>query len=192
MAFGAGNDLSIAWRHVYAGNMRDMAFVRSEDGGRTFSAPVRISEDKWSIAGCPDDGPAMALDASERVHVVWPTVVVENGEPRKSIFYAMSADGASFLPRVRLPTEGHANHPQVAVASDGSLVVAWDESGDGGRRVAFARGVVEPSGQATFGREQLATAVGGIYPVVTAVPGTIVRAWTSVDAPSVIRVARSR
>ena len=64
-----------AWRHVYPGNLRDMAFTMSRDGGRTFAAPVRVSEDKWALEGCPDDGPAMAVDAQNRIHIVWPTLV---------------------------------------------------------------------------------------------------------------------
>ena len=34
--------LVTAWRHVYPGNLRDIAFSRAADG-RTFSAPVRVS-----------------------------------------------------------------------------------------------------------------------------------------------------
>ena len=61
VAFAAGTDGSLfaAWRHVYKGNIRDIAFAASRDGGRTFSAPSRVSEDNWQLAGCPDDGPAI-------------------------------------------------------------------------------------------------------------------------------------
>ena len=58
---GAWGKVYAAWRHVYPGNLRDMAFTMSQDGGRTFAAPIRVSEDKWALEGCPDDGPAMAL-----------------------------------------------------------------------------------------------------------------------------------
>ena len=64
IAAGANGSLYAAWRHVYPGNIRDIAFTVSRDGGRTFAPPVRVSEDKWSIEGCPDDGPAMAIDAA--------------------------------------------------------------------------------------------------------------------------------
>jgi hypothetical protein len=37
-----------AWRHVYPGNVRDIAVTMSRDGGRTFAPPVRISDDKWA------------------------------------------------------------------------------------------------------------------------------------------------
>ena len=65
---GADGSLYAAWRHVYPGNLRDMAFTMSKDGGRSFTS-VRVSEDGWAINGCPDDGPAIALD--RRGDVLW-------------------------------------------------------------------------------------------------------------------------
>jgi hypothetical protein len=192
MAVGTSGVVSMAWRHVYDGNMRDIAYIRSGDGGRTFGVPVRISEDRWSVAGCPDDGPALALDDSDRVHVVWPTVVSEEGEPRKALFHAMSSDGVTFTPRAAIPTEGHASHPQVAVGG-GGLAVIWDEAVDGTRRIASARGVVGPGEGVRFEREDSAGAEG-VYPaVVFTADGGLVRAWTSgPPQSSVIRVSRLR
>ncbi len=174
----------LAWRHVYPGNLRDIAFTASADGGRTFAAPIRVSEDQWAINGCPDDGPAMAVDGQGRVHVVWPTVVVERGGttkgPTKALFHAVSIDGRRFGPRTRIPAAGAANHPQLAIASDGSLLVAWDEVVDGARRVAAARGVVRTGRQAVF--EARPPAGAGSYPVAAATPSGVVLAWTG-EAP---------
>ena len=38
IAFGANHEIYLAWRHVYPGNFRDMAFTLSRDGGRSFAA----------------------------------------------------------------------------------------------------------------------------------------------------------
>ena len=43
---------------------------------------VRVSEDKWVLEGCPDDGPAIAVDAKNRVHIVWPTLVTDGNGSR--------------------------------------------------------------------------------------------------------------
>lgn len=141
MATGRGNELFVAWRHVYPGNIRDIAFAMSSDDGRTFSAPLRVSEDNWQLAGCPDDGPAMAVGTDGTIHIVWPTVI--GGEsPRGSLFYASSRDGRSFTARRQIPTQGGPRpmHPQVITDTDGGLIVAWDEVIDGVRH-AFARSV---------------------------------------------------
>ena len=64
---------SIAWRHIYPNNMRDIAF-RTIGGAAPPTDAVRISEDQWQLAGCPDDGPAMVKEDAGRIHVVWPTL----------------------------------------------------------------------------------------------------------------------
>ena len=134
-----------AWRHVYSGNLRDMAFAMSRDGGRAFSEPVRVSQDQWVLEGCPDDGPSMAVDPKARVHLVWPTLVPgEKNDQTIGIFYATSADGSTFSARERIPTEGIPHHPRLVALGDGQLIAAWDESGDGTRRIAIGRGRPDP------------------------------------------------
>lgn len=190
IAAGPGNSLFLAWRHVYASNMRDIAFAVSRDGGKTFASPVRVSEDKWQIEGCPDDGPSMVVDASGSVHIVWPSVVTEKGGPVKALFYATSRDGRAFSPRRRLPTEGQANHPQLAIDGAGALAVSWDESGSGSRTLASAIGRPDAAGAMQFARTAQAREIG-TYPVVVSVrPGGWLRAWTAGDPNrSEIRVA---
>ena len=53
-----GSAVYVAWRQVFPGNLRDIAVTASPDGGRTFGPPQRVSEDRWALDGCPDDGPA--------------------------------------------------------------------------------------------------------------------------------------
>ena len=190
LAAAADGSIVAAWRHVYPGNIRDIAFTRSRDGGRTFAPPVRVSEDKWVLEGCPDDGPAIAVDAKNRVHIVWPTLVSGgNGvEPTLALFYAVSIDGTRFTPRTRLPTEGMPHHPQIAIGSNGSLTLAWDEGENGKRRVAIARGSVDA---AVTAQQRRVVSDGGVYPVAAAAADGAVLAWTAGSGPaSVIRVER--
>jgi hypothetical protein len=87
-----GSDVFVAWRPLFPGGVRDIAVARSADGGRTFSAPARVSEDNWKIDACPDDGPAMAVDGDGAIRVAWPTLVqdarvphgdLRGGQPRR-------------------------------------------------------------------------------------------------------------
>jgi hypothetical protein len=190
IAVGQGNTIYLAWRHVYADNLRDIAFTISRDGGATFAAPVRVSEDHWQINGCPEDGPAMAVDSRGTVHVIWPTVITENGGPVKALFHAMTRDGRTFTPRERIPTTGQANHPQLAVGPDDALMVVWEESGSGARRLRSATGRTD-AGHVRF-TDNSADGEIGRYPVVVpAGAGQWVRAWTAGDpATSQIHVAR--
>jgi hypothetical protein len=190
MAHAADGAIYIAWRHVYPGNMRDIAFTISRDGGQTFSTPVRVSEDRWSIAGCPDDGPAMAVDAGGRVHLVWPTVVTaSDGSMQKSIFHSMTTDGKTFTPRVVIP-HGEAiqhNHPQVAATGDGAIVVAWDGYIGGAPHVFRARGSLDDGGVMQFKKVDEDPPLGN-YPVVIASDTYTITAWASRGTAAVIRL----
>jgi hypothetical protein len=133
-----------AWRHVFPGSMRDIAFAKSTDGGRQFSPLVRVSQDNWELNGCPEDGPTLAVDASGTIHIAWATVVNE-GEPIKALFYATSRDGKVFSRRVRIPTGGNTTpgHPQLALTSNGGVAITFDETTGGVRRVSLARQAVK-------------------------------------------------
>jgi hypothetical protein len=187
LATGADRSVFAAWRHVYPGNIRDIAFTVSRDGGRTFAPPLRVSEDKWVLEGCPDDGPAMVVDANGAVHIVWPTLIGEgSADPTIALFYATSADGLRFTPRRRLPTEGMPHHPQIAIGPDGALAIAWDEGANGKRRAVMVR-----TKTSTVSAPLTRTVIddGAVYPVVAVTKrGTIV-AWTAgASADSTIRV----
>jgi hypothetical protein len=191
---GADGFIYAAWRHVYPGNLRDMAFTLSRDGGRTFAPPVRVSEDKWMLEGCPDDGPSVAVDAQKRIHIVWPTLITEKtagSEPTIALFYAMSTDGKAFTARERIPAEGVPHHPRLTVSAGGALTVAWDEAANGSRRIAVAHGVVDDGGRPRFRRETLTTAGSAVYPSLAVASDGVVAAWTSgASTSSSIMVAR--
>jgi hypothetical protein len=175
------------------GNLRDMAFAISRDSGRTFTPPVRVSEDKWMLEGCPDDGPSLAVDGKGVVHVIWPTLVAggKTNEPTIGIFYASTTGGLRFGRREPIPTEGIPHHPRVVIASDGQLVAAWDESGAGARRIAVARAALDGTGRVTFKREVIGSSEAAVYPAMAAAGDAVVIAWTSgSSASSSIRVQR--
>jgi hypothetical protein len=178
---GRKGELYAAWRHVYPGNYRDMAVAVSRDGGATFSAPVRVSEDGWSITGCPDDGPAMAVDATGAVHLVWPTVI-GGSNPEGILVHASTRDGRTFSHRTRIPTLGSPkpSHPQVLVDRHGRIVVAWDEVKEG-RRVAAVR-ELKPRGDrdAEFGPiVEISSDGPALYPVLTATDRGLLAVWTT-------------
>jgi hypothetical protein len=197
-AVAAGDDgaVYVAWRHIYPPNLRDIAVARSADGGRSFEAPSRVSEDGWAIDGCPDDGPSLAVDARGVLHVAWPTWVAESDG--KGIFYSYSTDrGRSFAARQRLDGgEGGAAHPQLAV-SGGSVLVAWDEAAPGATRRVRARAIAgDPPAGAWTPRLQPASTLSdagapATYPAVAASGDGFVAAWTEeTRAGSRIRVQR--
>lgn len=182
LAAGRGGDIYAAWRHVYPGNVRDIAIAVSHDGGRTFSPPARVSEDNWVLDGCPENGPSLAVDAGGRVHVVWPTLVpggTASSEPAMSLFYATSGDGIHFSRRQALPAMDFPRHAELALDAQGRIVAAWEEQGKDARRVVVARGTVDRAGGITFARDVIEDAAPASTPAVAATTDGIVVVWTS-------------
>jgi Cu/Ag efflux protein CusF len=191
IAVAAANHVFAAWRHIFPGSIRDIAMAESTDGGRQFGPLTRVSEDKWEIAGCPEDGPAFAVDTGGTVHAVWPTVV-SDGKPQKVVFYASTKDARAFTPRLRLSASGQdeAAHPQVAAGKSGGAAAVWDEPHDGMRLVMFRN--VWPGGQLGIGRS-LNASITGSYPVIASVADGFFVAWTSGEgAASAIVLQRIR
>ena len=195
-SIAAGRDGAVyaAWRHVYPGNVRDIAFTMSADGGRTFMPPQRVSDDNWVLDGCPENGPSLAVDDGGRVHVVWPTLVpgrTTEDEPALALFYAASADGRRFTARQPIPIDGFPRHPQIASGPAGELVVVWDEQVGGARRIAMARGGRDGQGVVRFVRQTIGDAAPAAYPVVAGVDGATIVAWVGGSgADTVIRAER--
>jgi hypothetical protein len=170
-----------AWRHIFPGSMRDIAFATSTDGGAHFNSLVRVSEDKWELNGCPEDGPSIAVDQSGMIHIAWATVVKDgaDGELQKAVFYATSRDGKVFSPRKRLPTAagGTPGHPQLVLLADRGVAIALDEVVGGLRRVSVARispaGVVQQA-ETLSGDESASNPV-----IVRSGTGNLLVAWTS-------------
>jgi hypothetical protein len=176
VAVDARGAVYAAWRHIFPGSMRDIAFAKSADG-RHFEPLVRVSEDKWELNGCPEDGPSIAVDQSAIIHIVWATLI-NDGESQKALFYATSRDGKTFSPRVRVPTAGVTNpgHPQLTPTPQGGPAIVWDETVDGVRRISLTQ--VSRNGgfrapQSLSGNEH------GSHPVVIhSAAGDLLVAWT--------------
>jgi hypothetical protein len=188
-AVGDGR-LVTAWRHVYPGNIRDISFAESHDGGASFSTATRVSDDRWQLAGCPDDGPSLVVDEGGTVHIVWPTVI-DGAEPTGALFYATSRDGRSFTARQRVPTLGSRKpgHPQIAIDGSGKVVIAWDEVIDGVRQAALTVTSAAADGSLRFDPPRRLGTGSAAYPMFAVSNGRIVTAWTDgIGAQSVIAV----
>src|SRR5262249_45763417 len=109
------------YRGIIADSIRDMMHIVSIDGGKTFSAPKRISEDNWVLNACPHTGPSMT-DNDEGIHFAWFT-----GGHDKGCHYTKSTDeGKSFMMHDSVTAFG--SHPQMTALANGEIVIVWDES----------------------------------------------------------------
>jgi hypothetical protein len=183
----SGSNVYAAWRHVFPGNQRDIAFTMSRDGGKTFSEIRRVSEDKWQFDGCPENGPALAVGADGSINVAW--VTPEGGKEGGplTLYHATSADGITFSPRRQVRTAGAAGHVQMATPHSGGTVLTWDEVTSQGRRVMLAR--QQPGGE--FDAPTMLDEGEGLYPALaTTTKGTVV-AWVKRGGPKTVISVRT-
>ncbi|MFY0252333.1 sialidase family protein [Chitinophaga sp. 30R24] len=114
-------DIHLAYRKIINDSIRDMVHQVSVDGGKTFSAPVRISADNWVVNGCPHTGPTLTAN-SQGLHFAWFTMGGGQG-----VFYCRSVDnGNTYTQKESLSRSPMAKHPQMTTIHDQVLVV-WDE-----------------------------------------------------------------
>ncbi len=108
----SGDDLYLLWDNGYNGQYR-VYFRRSADRGATFSEPIDLGGDPYSLR------PAMAVSGRD-VYVVWESLLSPGG-----IVLRKSSDGgASFGPRVKLNSEDGGFAASVA-ASGADVYAAW-------------------------------------------------------------------
>jgi hypothetical protein len=179
-AVGVGPEgrVIVAWRHIFPENMRDIALSTSVDGGRTFSQPVRVNEDKWQLSGCPDDGPAMTIDPDGVSHLAWPTLV-GGDTPQKAVVYAFTRDGRTFEPRLRLShdTQEDAAHPQIASDAAGNIGAVWDEQETDVRRIVLRTSL---AGSGSFDAPRTLNMDGSaFYPAIAGLREGFIVAWAS-------------
>jgi hypothetical protein len=177
IASDSGGVVYLAWRTVGVGNVRDVVVARSNDGGATWSAPRRAHADDWVYEGCPHAGPAMVVDASHRLHIVWWT-----GKPGDAgVFYARADHENHFGNRVTMAAADASRPAHVQLAVDGETVaVTWD---DGIRQTPTIRMRLSRDGGNAFGAEVVASPrnLVATFPVLAFANGGLTVAWTEED-----------
>jgi len=113
----------VSWRHVFEGNIRDMAVATSTNGGKEFAGPVRVAHDNWEIEGCPHSGASM-VQHNGRIWISWYS---DGDGTNPGVRLAWSDDGAKTFSDPVLASGDvlDANHPSLAVADDGRILLAF-------------------------------------------------------------------
>lgn len=123
----------------------DIFYVRSGDGGVTFSAPIRVNSQPGSaVASGTIRGAQIALGRNGRIHVAWNGSGIarpvgplnpDSGKPGNPMLYArLKDDGSGFEPQRNLMLSSFGLDGGGAVAADnaGHVYVAWHGIPKGG------------------------------------------------------------
>lgn len=127
-----GDSVAVAW-FTAANDQPQVRLAFSDDGGETFSAPVRIDE------GLPLGRVAVVWHSQQGVLAAW---LERTGARSALLLRRVSRDG-TLRPAQRivaLPAGRASGFPQL-ILDGGDLIVAWTDAGNG-RRVRAARLVI--------------------------------------------------
>lgn len=178
------NGLVAAYRDRTAEEVRDISVVRRTGNGWT--KPAALHADRWTINGCPVNGPQ--LDARGRdVVAAWYTGAAN--QPR--VHLAFSSDGgATFSKPVRIDTGSPTGRVDVLLLPDRSAFVTWIDGA--GTDTAFVARRIARNGKAgpvvTIARSSSARGAG--FPRAAQVGNDTYVAWTELQPEKRIRLAR--
>ena len=171
----------VAWRKIFAGNVRETVVARSADGGATFEAPVIVGHDQWVFPACPHRPASMGTDRQGRLYVVWYT---EGTDETPAVYIASSDDqGRTFSEKRQLNVARNTfpDHPQIAVNPQGGVVVVWEEQAPVKRDVVVS---VSTDRGETFSRPQKVNDKKSQTPVVAVnEQGLFALAWMEHGMP---------
>lgn len=158
LAVGADGAVYAAWTE-YEGALW---FSRSVDGGRQFSAPLRIAGGRAR----PARAPALAAGPAGTIYLAW-TV---GEDAAADIQLTVSTDGGSSFgaPRAVAPSPGYSDAPRLAVDPRGTLHLAYAESAAGPfepSRILYTRSA---DGARTFEPPRAISPAGAGFPALGA------------------------
>jgi hypothetical protein len=113
--------------HLVYGEKGMPYYTQSPDGGRSFTAPLRLAAAEQSGDLGHERGPAIALGKDESLHVVW------MNSPKAEVFYTRSSDGGRTFGKARNLAAPSAGVDGATLAADaqGRVFVVWAQAGAG-------------------------------------------------------------
>ena len=129
IAADSSNRIHVVWQDDTPGNA-EIYYMKSEDRGTTWGAARRLT---WEYGA--SQRPAIAVDSSDRIHVVWQ----DDKSGTTEIYYKGSTDGgASWSSAKRLTwTSGISEYPALAVGSGTNIYVVWHDDTPGTQEIYF-------------------------------------------------------
>jgi hypothetical protein len=193
ISFGpGGKTVYMVDREVDANKLRNHVLRKSTDGGKTFAAPVEISNDGWRVPSCPHSGPSIGRDSRGRLHVSWFTLGRSEGEA--GIYYSVSTDdGKSFAPRqlVHANTAPEILYNNLSVGDDDTVYLAWSNLDANQKSQIYLRSLAA-DGRTWSPIQQVSSAKGNASrPGFAMFNKQLHLAWTETDGETSRAVMRS-
>ncbi len=159
-----------AYRDRSEGEIRDIAYVSYSNS--TWTAPQKINDDNWNIAGCPVNGPRMSV-LGNTVATAWFTA--GEGQPKVKIAFSnLDSFGNPFL----IDESSPLGRVDVILLDDKTAMVSWLDN-EGTPAIKYR--VVKSDGTMTAPQTVSATseARNSGFPQMTKAGDQVYFAWTN-------------
>ena len=169
-----GNEILVAYRDRSLSEIRNINLVRWENG--EWKNPQPLHDDNWKIAGCPVNGPKLAVEGNN-VAAIWYT----SPDDQPSIYLSISNDGGNnFNEPMRLDSGKPLGRVDCIWLDGESVLASWMEMGAEGTNVMFS--TVDLANQKS--RSMIATQISpgraSGHPIISRYHQNIFLAWTEV------------
>lgn len=108
---------------IYAARGADVFYRQSQDGGKNWTVPIRLSLAQEARVGT--DYPRIEVDEMGRIHAVWTEYRLPDGWPPTGAYYARSLDGGKTWSPPRQMAGENYGMINIAVGFD-KVVLAWN------------------------------------------------------------------
>jgi hypothetical protein len=187
-----GKTVYMVDREVDDNKIRNHVLRKSGDGGKTFAAPVEISNDGWQVPNCPHSGPSIGRDSRGQLHVSWFTQ--GRSESEAGIYYSVSKDdGKTFAPRrlVQPNTAPEVLYNNLTVGDNDTVYLVWSNL-DGNNRAQIFLRTIAADGVTWSPIQQISNAKGDASRAALALhKNQLLVAWTETDGENSRAVVRS-
>jgi hypothetical protein len=136
----SGNQVYVIWGGSDTNKLRSLSLIKSDDYGKTFSEPKKISEIEQGKLNEPSNVEIMA-DQNNRVFIAWQDRM--DTSDKDEIFFASSTDGGeSFSGVTNLSNNTDISEcPSIIIVED-MVFATWEDLTPGNHEVLFSRGTI--------------------------------------------------
>lgn len=135
-----GNNVYVVWGGLNAHAVDQLFYVKSSDGGTTFSEPASVNND--ALVNPMNVELAITPGENEGEHFVHIVAQVELSAENEELLLVSTADGSTFTEPVNVSNNaGISECPSIAVSGD-SIFVVWEDRTAGNNEILYAKGSV--------------------------------------------------
>jgi len=166
------NDILVAYRDRSLSEIRNINLVRWNNS--SWQKPHSLHNDNWKIAGCPVNGPKLAVTGNN-VAAVWYTSPNEN----PIIYISFSKDGGKkFNSPIRVDNGNPIGRVDCIWLDSDRVLVSWMEMGEKSTNVIFSTVYIENHKGSSKIVTQILPGRSSGHPVISRYRQNIFLAWT--------------